>query len=100
MKRFGLLLVVAVVALLCSQAAFATTVQKLSLQDLTKRSESIVMARVTDAVSAWDAGHKEIYTTYTLQILNAVKGRKGESVVTIRQIGGAGEKHAFHVPGA
>ena len=99
MKRFSLLLVVAVVALLCSQAAFATTVQKLSLQDLTKRSESIVMARVTDAVSAWDAGHKEIYTTYTLQILNAVKGRKGESTVTIRQIGGTVDNIASIVPG-
>jgi len=99
MKRFSLLLAVAVVALLCSQAAFATTVQKLSLQDLTKRSESIVMARVTDAVSAWDAGHKEIYTTYTLQILNAVKGRKGESVVTIRQIGGTVDNIASIVPG-
>ncbi|HZE20246.1 MAG TPA: hypothetical protein VE402_09015 [Candidatus Angelobacter sp.] len=99
MKRFSLLLVVAVAALLCSQAAFATTVQKLSLQDLTKRSESIVMARVTDAVSAWDAGHKEIYTTYTLQILNAVKGRKGESTVTIRQIGGTVDNIASIVPG-
>ena len=99
MKRFSLLLVVAVVALLASQAAFATTVQKLSLQDLTKRSDSIVMARVTDAVSAWDAGHKEIYTTYTLQILNSVKGRKGESTVTIRQIGGTVDNIASIVPG-
>lgn len=99
MKRFSLLLVVAVVALLASQAAFATTVQKLSLQDLTKRSDSIVMARVTDAVSAWDAAHKEIYTTFTLQILNAVKGRKGESVVTIRQIGGTVDNIASIVPG-
>ena len=99
MKRFSLLLAVTVVALLAAQAAFATTVQKLSLQDLTKRSDSIVMARVDDAVSAWDAGHKEIYTTYTLQILNAVKGRKGESTVTIRQIGGIVDHIASIVPG-
>ena len=99
MKRFSLLLAVAVVALLAAQAAFATTVQKLSLQDLTKRSDSIVMARVDDAVSAWDAAHKEIYTTYTLQILNAVKGRKGESTLTLRQIGGTVDNIASIVPG-
>jgi hypothetical protein len=99
MKRFSLLLVVAVVALLASQAAFATTVQKLSLQALTKRSDSIVMAKVNDVTSSWDAAHKEIYTTISLQILNPVKGRKGESTVTLRQIGGTVGNIASIVPG-
>ena len=101
MNRFRLSLAVAVaaLALLGAQAAFATTVQKLSLQELTKKSDSIVMARVDDAVSAWDAGHKEIYTTYTLHILQPVKGRKDETTVTLRQIGGTVDNIASIVPG-
>ena len=62
MNRFRLFLVVAIaaLALVGAQAAFATTVQKLTLQELTKKSDSIVMARVDDAGASWDAGHKEI----------------------------------------
>jgi hypothetical protein len=101
MNRFRLSIAVAVAALgiLGAQAAFATTVQKLSLQDLTKKSATIVQARVDDAVSAWDAGHKEIYTTYTLHITQSVKGNKGESTVTLRQIGGTVGNIASLVPG-
>ena len=101
MNRFRLSIAVAVLALglIGAQAAFATTVQKLSLQDLAKKSDSIVMARVDDAVASWDAGHKEIYTLYTLQISQGVKGRKGESTVQIRQIGGTVGNIASIVPG-
>jgi hypothetical protein len=101
MNRFRLSIAVAAVALglLGAQAAFATTVQKLSLQDLAKRSESIVMAKVSDVTSSWDAGHKEIYTSISLQIVSPVKGRKGESTVTLRQIGGTVGNIASIVPG-
>jgi hypothetical protein len=101
MNRFRLSLVVAVsvLALGASQAAFATTVQKLSLIDLAKKSDSIVRARVDDAVSSWDAGHKEIYTYYTLRVLEPVKGRKDETTITLRQIGGTVDNIASIVPG-
>ena len=100
MKRFSLPIVVLVlVGLLAASAAFATTVQKLTLQDLTKKSDSIVRARVTDATSSWDANHKEIYTYTTFQILEPVKGRKGETTLTIREIGGTVGNIASIVPG-
>ncbi len=100
MNRFRLFLVVAIaaLALVGAQAAFATTIQKFSLQELTKKSDSIVMARVDDAVSSWDAGHKEIYTFYTLSVLQPVKGSKG-TTITLRQLGGTVDNIASVVPG-
>jgi hypothetical protein len=101
MNRFRLFLVVAIaaLALAIAQAAFATSVLKLSLQDLTKKSDSIVMARVDDAVASWDAGHKEIYTYITLSVLQPVKGNKGATTITLRQLGGTVGNIASVVPG-
>jgi hypothetical protein len=101
MNRFRLFLVVAIaaLALVGAQVAFATTVQKLSLQELTKKSESIVMARVDDAFSSWDAAHKEIYTYFTLSVLQPVKGSKGATTITLRQLGGTVDNIASIVPG-
>jgi hypothetical protein len=101
MNRIRLFLVVAIaaVALLGAQAALATTVQKLSLQELTKKSDSIVMARVDDAVASWDAGHKEIYTYITLSVLQPVKGNNGATTIMLRQLGGTVGTIASIVPG-
>ncbi len=101
MNRFRLFLVVAIaaLALLGAQAAYATSVLKFSLQELTKKSDSIVMARVDDAVSSWDASHKEIYTYYTLSVLQPVKGNKGTTTITLRQLGGTVDNIASIVPG-
>jgi hypothetical protein len=99
MNRFRISLLIAVAGLIGAQAAFATSVQKLSLQELTKKSDSIVMARVDDASASWDANHKEIYSYYTLHILQPVKGRKGETTITLRQIGGTVGNIASIVPG-
>jgi len=97
--RISLLIAVAALTLAGAQAALATTVQKLSLQELTKKSDSIVMARVDDATSSWDASHKEIYSYYTLHILQPVKGRKDETTITLREIGGTVGNIASIVPG-
>ncbi len=101
MNRFSLFLVVAVAALtlVSAQAVQATTVQKLTLQDLTKNSAGIVMARVEDASSSWDAAHKEIFSFYTLHVLQSVKGMKGKTIVTLRQLGGSVDNISSIVPG-
>ncbi len=101
MNRFRLFLVAAIaaLALVGAQAALATSVLKFSLQELTKKSDSIVMARVDDAVSSWDAAHKEIYTFYTLSVLQPVKGNKGTTTITLRQLGGTVDNAASIVPG-
>jgi hypothetical protein len=101
MNRFRLVLVVAIaaLALVGAQAALATSVLKFSLQELTKKSDSIVMARVDDAVSKWDAAHKEIYTFYTLSVLQPVKGNRGGTTVTLRELGGTVDNVISIVPG-
>src|SRR6185503_1527019 len=58
-----------------------------------------VMARVDDAYSSWDAAHKEIYTFFTLRVIQPVKGNKGETTITLRQIGGTVGNIASIVPG-
>lgn len=97
MNRRSRLVVVALAAvtLLFGSSALATSVLKMSLHDLAKNSESIVLARVEDQSARYDA-NKEIYTYVTLRVLDPVKGMKAEhgknatsdQLITIRQIGG------------
>ncbi len=101
MNRFRTFIVVtfAVLALGLAQAASATTVQKLTLQELTKKATSIVVGKVVDATSSWDAAKKEIYTFYTVSVSQPVKGSKAGETITIRQLGGAVGNIASVVPG-
>ena len=89
---------IAALALLGATYAAATTVQKMSLRDLAKKSDAIVLARVEDETARYDA-NKEIYTYITLRVLEPVKGPKKDEVVTIRQLGGTVDKIASIVPG-
>ncbi len=101
MNRATRFLPVVILALLLIGAAVATatTVQKFTLQDLTHKSAAIVMAKVDDAYSSWDPAHKEIYSYYTLTILDHVKGMKGETTLTLRQLGGVVDGIESVVPG-
>lgn len=108
MNRRSRLVVVAtaVITLLLGSTAFATSVLKMSLRDLAKNSDSIVLARVEDASARYEA-NKEIYTYITLRVLDPVKGMKAEhgknatpdQLITIRQIGGIVGNIASVVPG-
>lgn len=100
MNRFGQLLVAAfvVLAFAGTQAAFATTVRKFSVKELTRKSDSIVQGRVESITSSWDAARKEIYTYYTLNVAVGIKGQRA-GIVTIRQLGGTVGNVASIVPG-
>ena len=94
-----------VLALLGASVATATTVQKLSLQDLARKSDAIVVGEVEQTVSRWDDQGKEIYTYVTVRVTDQVKGRKnqkgqkGPETLTLRQLGGQVDKIASVVPG-
>jgi len=88
----------AALALVGAGTADATTVLKMSLKDLAKKSDAVVMARVDDMTARYDA-NKEIYTYITLKVLDPVKGSKKDEVLTIRQIGGTVGTIASIVPG-
>jgi hypothetical protein len=96
------------IALLGVNLAGATTVQKFTVSDLAKKSESIVLARVEDETARMDEGTKEIYTYITLRVTEGVKGSKAndnaknpknEEMITIRQLGGTVGNLISVVPG-
>jgi hypothetical protein len=91
-------LALAVLALFVASFAAATTVEKMSLRDLAKKSDAIVLAKVEDASARYDA-NKEIYTYITLRVLEPVKGPKKDATITIRQLGGTVGDIASVVPG-
>jgi len=91
-------LALAVTAFAFAATASATSVVKLSLKDLAKKSDAIVLARVDDQYSRYEQ-NKEIFTYYTLHVLEPVKGAKNEQTITIRQIGGIVDNIASIVPG-
>lgn len=100
---------IAGLALFGASLATATTVQKLSLADLAKKSDTIVLARVEDETARWEDGNKEIYSYITLRVLDPVKGMgkksengkspKNEETITIRQLGGTVDNMTSIVPG-
>jgi uncharacterized protein (DUF2141 family) len=96
--RRTVVMAVAALALLGASYAAATTVEKMSLKDLAKKSDAIVLAVVEDETARYDA-NKEIYTYISLRVLEPVKGPKKDEVITIRQIGGTVDKIASIVPG-
>src|SRR5690349_11947899 len=61
--------------------------RKLSMEDLAKKADAIVLGTVTQQESAWDAQHTAIYTDVTLAVEQVLTGSPGE-VVTLRVAGG------------
>jgi hypothetical protein len=88
----------AALALVGTSTAYATTVLKMSLKDLARKSDAVVMALVEDQVARYDAD-KEIYTYITLKVLDPVKGSRKDDLITIRQLGGIVGNIASVVPG-
>ena len=72
---------------LISVCSFATTVQRLSLDDMVKKAQSIVHGRVRSANTHWSADGRLILTTYTLDVEETIKGR-AEKTLEITIVGG------------
>jgi hypothetical protein len=67
--------------LLFTFAANATSVPRLSFEELTDRSEVIATGQITRSWSDWDTPHKHIWTHYELAVTAAYKGRSAQTVV-------------------
>lgn len=96
--RRTVVLAIAALAMITASYAAATTVEKMSLRDLAKKSDAIVLARVEDESARYES-NKEIFTYITLRVLEPVKGPKKDDVITIRQLGGTVDNIASIVPG-
>ena len=72
------------------QTVHATTLQRLSFEELTDNSDMIVTGKVTRSWSAWDAGHHYIWTHYSLEVSSAQKGLQTATVEVSEPGGVAG----------
>jgi hypothetical protein len=72
---------------------------RLSLDEMTGRSEMIISGRITDSWAAWDAEHKYIWTHYTVAVDSSVKGRAARSV-EIAEPGGILDSIVMSIGGA
>jgi hypothetical protein len=74
----------ATVAALCfgglATLASATSLQRLSFEELTDNSDVIVHGKVSRSWTAWDSGHHYIWTHYTVQVAGTQKGVQAASV--------------------
>lgn len=78
--------------------AQATTVQRLSFEELTDNSDVIVAGEVTKSWSAWDAGHHYIWTHYEVSVASAQKGG-GTKTVEVAEPGGVAEGLGMAIAG-
>ena len=62
--------------------------RKLSMEDLVRKADTIVLGTVIQQESAWDAQHTAIYTDVTLAVERVLAGTS-EEVVTLRVAGGS-----------
>src|SRR6185369_6194619 len=67
--------------------SFATSVERLNLEDLVKKARSIIVGKVTASRTYWSADHKFILTDYTVSVDESVKGQSPRSMA-ITTVGG------------
>jgi hypothetical protein len=80
-------------------AVQAASVVKLTLPDLVKQSQAIVIGKVSGVSSAWVEDRRQIFTTITLNVSENLKGSSGH-IVTFTQIGGVVGDTRVSVAGA
>lgn len=86
------------VILFMATSAYATTVQRLGLEDLVKRAHTIVVGKVTNSRTYWTPDRKLILTNYTIQIDESMKGATSKTL-EVTTIGGKVGDVELHVSG-
>jgi hypothetical protein len=76
----------------------ATVVQRLNLDALVSRADSIIIGRVLDSSASWSKDGKLILTHTTVAVQEGLKGSPAKTV-TVTTIGGQIGKTILHVSG-
>jgi hypothetical protein len=76
----------------------ATTVERLTLEDLTRRSQSIVQGVVRGSRTYWAPDRKLIFTSTTIEVTEAIKGQSPR-IVEVTTVGGRIGDTVLHVGG-
>src|SRR2546422_5329939 len=93
----GLALAVLIAA--AGASTIASTFLKEDVDSLTRRSESIVRARVADVRSYWNDDRTMIFTDVTLQVLGRLRGTADRQIV-VRVPGGTVDDYTVTMEGA
>jgi hypothetical protein len=94
------LLVAGVLAtILAATPASASQVLHQTLRDLTLSSSDVVVGRVEETSTHWDAAHTRIVTDITVTVSESLKGAPGERLV-LSQLGGDLDGFRYSVPGS
>jgi len=89
-----------VFAALCAAVLLqATTLQRLSFEELTDTSDSIVTGKVTRTWTAWDSSHSYIWTHYEVAVAATHKGNRA-TTVQLSEPGGAADGMVMTVAGS
>ena len=82
-------LALTVCALAAVPVAMATLMRAMDLPELTASADQIVVGDVLSTESAWDSGHRNIYSTIEISVQESWKGATpGDGRIRIRQLGG------------
>jgi hypothetical protein len=83
------------VAVLMAASASATTLMRMSLDQLAEASTEIVRGRVISQETLWNPGHTRIYTYTTLALEQSYKGNPPSSLVVQQPGGRIGKVQVF-----
>ncbi len=78
----------------------AATVEPMTLDDMARRSDFILIGRCLEVRADWNASHTRIYTYATFAVERFLKGGAGLREVTLRVLGGQVGALAAIVPGS
>ncbi len=76
-----------VLTLLIAAPSMAATVERLTLDAMVKKAQTIVHGKVRNSSTHWSSNGKLILTTYTIDVSETIKGQPG-STVELTTIGG------------
>src|SRR5262249_49584942 len=87
---------VAGAALAFAHVLFATTLVRMDLDDLTAQSSAVVYARIAASRTEWDGAHTAIFTIYTVEPIEYLKGQLG-GTFELREPGGERDGLAMRI---
>jgi hypothetical protein len=76
----------------------ASTVRRLTFDDLVAKAEAIVVGQVVDSRTYWTTDKKLILTSYRVQVGESLKGRALQTI-TVTTVGGKVGNTILHVSG-
>lgn len=76
----------------------ATTLLRMSVEDMTAASEAVVVGEVTDLKSSWNEAQTTIYTMVIFKVDQCLSGTCGDTIM-IKQRGGTVGEMTLQIPG-